>query len=169
MKPTPILFIDLDGTVRKGIKELGGFVNGPSDVELFDGVYEILRSYKERGWKIVAISNQGGIALGHVTDSDVARAMQETSRLCGNLFDGMLWCPHHPNAIKDDPANDCICRKPNIANVVRAFTTLANQGIYSYPSACLFVGDMEDDERCASNAHIPFMWANDWRQQGPLV
>src|SRR6516164_7531955 len=96
---TPVLFVDLDDTIRKGPKALGGkFVNGPGDVDVFDGVREILQSYKDNKWKIVSISNQGGVALGLVSASEVNRAMVETSRQCNNLFDGMLWCPHHPKA-----------------------------------------------------------------------
>jgi hypothetical protein len=37
-KAVPVLYLDLDGTVRKGKDELGRFVNGPDDVELFPEV-----------------------------------------------------------------------------------------------------------------------------------
>jgi len=162
MKPTPVLFLDLDGTVRDNKK----FVNGPGDVEIYEGVVDIIRSYKEGGWKVVAISNQGGIAMGHTTESEANRALMETNRQCANLFDGMLYCPHHPD--NPDPENKCICRKPKIGNIVRAFSQLANAGIYTYPLACLFVGDQESDKKCAEDAHIPFMWAKEWRAKGPL-
>ena len=34
-KAVPVLYLDMDGTVRKGKDELGRFVNGPEDVEVF--------------------------------------------------------------------------------------------------------------------------------------
>ena len=169
---TPILFLDLDGTVRKGPDELNGrFVHGPGDVEVFDGVLDLLKAYKSKGWKIVSISNQGGIALGHVSDGDVSRAMGETNRLCANLFDGMLWCPHYPTVYNRDKEdtwdNLCMCRKPRIGLVVTAFMNVQRQGLYTYPRACLFVGDRDEDLECSENANIPFMLASDWRKIKP--
>lgn len=38
-----VLYIDLDGTVRKGFGELGKFVNFASDVEIFPKVRELDR------------------------------------------------------------------------------------------------------------------------------
>lgn len=175
-KPTPILFLDLDGTIRLGPTERRGqFVNGPEDVELFPGVLDILRSYKERGWRLVTISNQGGVALGYADYHKVARGMDETRRLCANLIDKMYWCTHHPDAEGDDLTSKeeksiCFCRKPRIGYVVSAMVELNRtfQELYR-PYNCLFVGDMEDDKQCAENANIPFMWAADWRARGPLV
>lgn len=170
MKPTPILFLDLDGTVRLGPEERKGqFVNGPEDVELFDGVLDIMKSYKDRGWRIVAISNQGGIALHKVTDGQVARGMEETNRLCARLFDRMMWCAHHPAAADRNDAV-CLCRKPRIGNVVAAMISMSQTyDEYYAPYACLFVGDMQDDWDCAAQANIPFMMANHWREKGPLT
>lgn len=171
MKPTPVLFLDLDGTVRLGPDQLGGrFVNSPADVELFDGMVDLIKSYKEKGWRIVAISNQGGIATGQAIESEVNRAMAETNRLCANLFDRMMWCPHHPSMARDNPENLCLCRKPRIGNVVAALIGMTQQfGEQYIPLSCLFVGDMEDDRKCAEAANIPFMWAEEWRKRGPLL
>ena len=58
MKVTPILFLDLDDTVRLGPKHLGRFVDGPADVEIFPEVPELLKAYKSKGWRLVTISNQ---------------------------------------------------------------------------------------------------------------
>lgn len=175
MKPTPILFLDLDGTVRLGKDELGHFVNTKEDVEIFPGVLDILKSYKSYGWKIVAISNQGGIALGHVDDNTMNKIMAETNRLCANLFDRMLWCPHHPDAKANDEETReeraiCFCRKPNIGMIVSAIISLSQEyaGKIFRPYNSLMVGDRAEDSVCASNANMPFMWAKDWRARGPL-
>src|SRR4051812_44860108 len=97
-KTVPVLYLDLDGTVRHGFDELGRFVNTPDDVEIFEGVPELLNKYKELGWRIVGISNQGGIALGHMTMEMCARAMLRTQRMSGRAFDKIVWCSHHPQA-----------------------------------------------------------------------
>jgi D-glycero-D-manno-heptose 1,7-bisphosphate phosphatase len=175
VKITPILFLDLDGTVRLGMDQIDHYVQGPEDVEIFPGVLEIIQSYKSKGWRIVTISNQGGIALDLVNSRDVARAMQETNRLCANLFDRMAWCTHHPNAIGDkyeskEEKSICFCRKPRIGMIVASMIEL-HEGFHEIyrPYACLMVGDRMDDKECANNANIPFMWAKEWRKRGPLV
>lgn len=174
-KPTPILFLDLDGTVRLGKDELGRWPNGPADVELFDGMVDLLKSYKARGWRIVAVSNQGGIALGHIDEHDVAKAMQETNRLCSNLIDRMNWCNHHPDAEGDENTDKeeksiCFCRKPRIGMVVTSIMSLSLEHKHEYyrPYACLFVGDRSEDKECAANANIPFISAKQWRDRGPI-
>jgi len=169
-KPTPILFLDLDGTVRLGMAELGRFVNDPTDVEIFPGVIELLQQYKGRGWRICGVSNQGGIALHHVSIGQVSRAMAETNRLCANLFDRMIWCEHHPEAQRDTQAETleasrCWCRKPAAGMLFACIHSLSEQYTNEFyrPYACLMVGDLPEDQQCAINANIPFQWAVDWR------
>lgn len=173
MKPTPILFLDLDGTVRYS-SDPGGFIHDPVDVEIYNGVVDILKSYKAKGWRIVSISNQGGIAMGYVTEHQVARNMQETNRMCANLFDRMYWCIHHPSAEADDFSSKeeksiCLCRKPRIGYVINAMLSLSEQYGDDYrPYTCLFVGDRAEDEGCAKASGIPFMGAEKWRELGPI-
>jgi D-glycero-D-manno-heptose 1,7-bisphosphate phosphatase len=175
MKITPILFVDLDGTIRHGKDQLGRFVNSADDVVIFDGVVDILKSYKERGWRIVAISNQGGVAMGLLTMEGVDSAMQATRQQCSHLFDEMYWCSHHPDAVADDfnsrlEKSVCFCRKPRIGLVVVAFAAMTLKHGENYrPYECLFVGDRTEDRECALNANIPFVWAHNWRNSGPLT
>jgi D-glycero-D-manno-heptose 1,7-bisphosphate phosphatase len=164
-KKVPVLYIDLDGTVRKGFDELGRFVNKAADVELFPRMAERLLSYKQIGWRIVGVSNQGGVSTGHAQFGDVLAAMGRTQELTGGLFDRIMFCIHHPDA-KDPEMAQCWCRKPRIALLVMAATDLGSQWrdeCYP-PHLALFVGDREEDRQCAANAGIDFMLAKDWRQ-----
>jgi D-glycero-D-manno-heptose 1,7-bisphosphate phosphatase len=164
----PVLYCDMDGTVRHGFDELGRFVNGPGDVVVFDGVPELLARYKAAGWRIVAISNQGGIAAGHVNERDVRAGMLETQRQAGGAFDKILYCKHFPAA--DDPEMAvCWCRKPKAGLVIEGALALAEDTakrgapeIYP-PHLALFVGDRPEDEGCAEAAGIRFMPAAEWR------
>jgi D-glycero-D-manno-heptose 1,7-bisphosphate phosphatase len=161
--PKPVLWLDLDGTVRHGFDELGRFVNTAADVKVFDGVRELLSEYKRLGWRIVAISNQGGIALGHMSKEDCAGAMIETYGQSGEAFDKIAWCSHHPLA-KDPEWAVCWCRKPRIGLLVESGIDLARQhGEYYPPHLGLFVGDRAEDEECAANAGLRFMHATEWR------
>ena len=161
--PKPVLWLDLDGTVRHGFDELGRFVNTAADVVIFDGVPALLEEYKRLGWRIVAVSNQGGIALGHMSKEDCAGAMIATYQQCGDTFDKIAWCSHHPLA-KDPEWAVCWCRKPRIGLLVESGLDLARQhGEYYPPHLGLFVGDRPEDEECAANAGLRFMHATDWR------
>lgn len=170
-KRVPVLYLDLDGTVRHGLDELGRFVNGPEDVVVFPEAIHQMLAWKERGGRIIGISNQGGIALGHVTMEKVAAAMAETHKQTGHLFDKIAWCQHHPQA-KDPEYARCWCRKPAIGLLVETALQLAanvrttgrQHEIYP-PHLALFVGDRTEDALCAQAASIDFVWAKDWRDQ----
>lgn len=176
-RATPVLYLDLDDTVRHGLNTLGRFVNGPKDVVVFPEVPPMLARYKQLGWRIVACSNQGGIALGYVSMGDVAASMLLTQRLVGDAFDKVVWCRHHPSA-PDPEFAVCWCRKPRAGMVIDAAMTMAEEsrmgalkplpgfaaGPEFYPPhMALFVGDRPEDEGCADAANVRFMDAVVWR------
>ena len=163
-RAVPVLYLDMDGTVRKGKDELGRFVNGPEDVEVFPEAITKMRQWKQGGGRIAAVSNQGGVALGIVTFEKVAAAMAETQRQCGDLFDLISFCCHHPHA--QDPANaQCWCRKPSAGAVAEAAHGLRGKHPDEFypPYMGLFVGDRPEDEQCARSAGLDFEWAPGWR------
>jgi D-glycero-D-manno-heptose 1,7-bisphosphate phosphatase len=164
-KAVPVLYLDIDGTVRKGKAELGRFVNGPEDVEVFPEAVTMMRRWKAGGGRIIGVSNQGGIALGVVAFVHVAAAMAETHRQAGELFDKLAWCSHHPDA--DDPEMArCWCRKPSPGLVVESALEVARfHGEYYPPHMGLMVGDRSEDQECARLAGLDFQWAADWRAQ----
>jgi D-glycero-D-manno-heptose 1,7-bisphosphate phosphatase len=164
--PTPILFLDLDGTVRKGADELGRFVNGPEDVEIFEGVPELMKRYRSRGFRIIGVTNQGGVALGYLSLELMTAALRETDRQCGKLFDNIISCVHHPDA-EDPEIAVCWCRKPRIGMLVFAGVNLGlhHSDEFYPPSLMLMVGDRPEDAECAKNAGINFKWAAEWRRE----
>jgi D-glycero-D-manno-heptose 1,7-bisphosphate phosphatase len=164
-RAVPVLYLDIDGTVRQGKDDpIGRFVNGPEDVAVFPEAVERMRLWKLGGGRIAGVSNQGGIALGILSEAKVAAAMSETQRQCGNLFDLLLWCRHHPQAEHPEMAR-CWCRKPSAGAVVEAAHGLADRypGEFYPPYMGLFVGDRPEDEQCARSAGLDFEWAAEWR------
>lgn len=164
-RPVPMLYLDLDGTVRHGKDELGRFVNGPQDVVIFPEAVTMMRRWKDAGGRIIGVSNQGGVALGIVTYAQVARAMYTTYIQSGRLFDKIAFCTHHPDAPHPEMAR-CWCRKPSPGLVIEgALETAALHDEYYPPHMGLMVGDRPEDEECARLAGLPFQWAADWRAQ----
>lgn len=163
-KIVPVLYCDIDGTIRWGKDELGRFVNTAEDVRVFDGVSDLLWRYKELGWRIVGISNQGGIALGHMDTKTCLAAMIETQQQVQGVFDKISWCSHHPNANEPEMAV-CWCRKPKPGLVIESALELSVQTGEIYPAHLgLFIGDRPEDKQCAENAGLRFMDAKDWRE-----
>lgn len=168
-KSVPMLLLDIDGTVREGKDDpLGRFVNGPADVRVFpDAVLEMAR-WRDRGGRIIGVSNQGGIALGIVDEREVAAAMKETQRQAQGLFDRITYCKHHPSA-SDPMMARCWCRKPKPGLAIEAMHQLARQlgarGVHEFypPHLALFVGDRPEDEQCAEALGVDFLPAVDWR------
>lgn len=163
--PKPVLFADIDGTIREGKDDpLGRFVNYPEDVRVFFAAIERMKAWRQAGGRIIGVSNQGGIALGHVTLSDVIDTMRETQRQTEALFDRIAWCRHHPQAA-DLLMARCWCRKPLPGLAIEAALDLARQhpGEIYPPGMALFVGDRPEDEECAAALNVEFVNAAYWR------
>ena len=165
-KAVPVLYLDLDGTVRQGKDDaLGRFVNGPEDVVVFPEAVEMMRRWKQGGGRIIGVSNQGGVALGIVPYARVAAAMAETYRQAGGLFDKIAFCCHHPRAQHPEMAR-CWCRKPSPGLIIEGALEVAQKhGEFYPPYMGLMVGDRPEDEECARLAGLDFQWAADWRKQ----
>ena len=163
-KTVGLLVLDIDGTVRHGLDESGRFVNGPDDVVVFPEAVTQMRRWKAGGGRIVGVSNQGGIALGHVSLQMVTAAMIETHRQTDYQFDKLAWCQHHPDA-EDPEMARCWCRKPSPGLLIEAALEMAHETGEIYPPALgLMVGDHPEDEQCARLAGFPFMAAAVWRE-----
>ena len=104
----PAVFLDRDGT----IVDDPGFLHEPAKVKLLPGAAEAIRRLNERGFLVVMVSNQSGIARGLYTVADyeaVQRRLGELLAAQGARLDGSYFCPHYP-AI----TGPCECRKPGV-------------------------------------------------------
>lgn len=161
-RAVPVLYLDLDSTVRKGYDELGRFVNGPADVEVFPEAVTMMRRWKDDGGRVVGVTNQGGIALGHVREDQVKDALRETQEQTGWLFDWIAFCSHHPSV------EPCWCRKPGVGMLVESALRLGDlsDGRERYPlHLARMVGDRDEDQKCAETAGLAFQWAHEWRAE----
>lgn len=165
--PVPVLYLDLDGTVRHDVDDLGHFVNAPEDVIIFPEAVVMMRRWKEeKGGRIVGVSNQGGIAMGHMTEDQCVATMDRTQELADGLFELIVWCPHHPEA--SDPLKArCFCRKPSPGMLIMAAANMEDEhpGEIYPPHLALMVGDRHEDQQCARLACVDFMRAAEWRAQ----
>ncbi len=93
-KQTRAIFFDRDGVINARI--LGGYVRHWNEFELLPGVAEVLHEIKNRGLLAIIITNQRGIGLGLMSESDlhsVHNELQKTLRAqAGVTFDDIIFC-----------------------------------------------------------------------------
>ena len=106
--PTWVL-LDRDDTINVGAPE-PHYVTHPSSVRLLPGAARAVARLNAHGLPIAVVANQRGVALGLMTESDLAEVNQQVRRLlaeeAGGHVDHIFACTHHKGA--------CRCRKPDI-------------------------------------------------------
>jgi heptosyltransferase-2 len=100
------IFFDRDGTICKDAH----YLNDMKDLHIFPEVKDLIK-LKEKGYKLIGISNQSGIGRGIVS----AKFAKEVNDIFINKygFDGFYFCPHRPD-------ERCACRKPQPGMLLRA-------------------------------------------------
>lgn len=101
------IFLDKDGTLIKDVP----YNVDPARIKCYPDIFPALRLLQKRGYKLVVISNQSGIAKRYFTTADLEIAF---STLRDQLnaehirLDGIYYCPHAD--VTDEL--QCDCRKP---------------------------------------------------------
>ncbi|OOF34231.1 D-glycero-beta-D-manno-heptose 1,7-bisphosphate 7-phosphatase [Salinivibrio costicola] len=144
----PAIFIDRDGVVNVD----HGYVASIDNFEYIDGVFEACRALKEKGYLLVLVTNQAGIARGYYSEEDF---LQLTEWMDWNFadkgvdFDGIYYCPHHALDGIGEYQLDCDCRKPKPGMLLEAAEELDID-----LSRSVMVGDKADDMKAAQAAGI---------------
>jgi D-glycero-D-manno-heptose 1,7-bisphosphate phosphatase len=107
----PAIFLDRDGTLNRPAAP-GDYVRSPEQVELLAGAARAVGMLRRAGYLCVVVSNQRGVALGLMTEDDLAAVDARVAELIGGL-DASYYCTH---AIGDE----CDCRKPEPGLLLRA-------------------------------------------------
>lgn len=105
------VFFDRDGTINVDKHYLYRL----EEFEFLPKVPQVLFEIRKRGYLLILITNQSGIARGYFTIEQMQNLhtyMQQELKKCGVQFDDIFFCPHHPEGIVSKYAIDCNCRKP---------------------------------------------------------
>jgi D-glycero-D-manno-heptose 1,7-bisphosphate phosphatase len=108
------VFLDRDGTINRGATQ-GDYIRSPGGVELLPGAAEAIRLLNEQPAMVVVVTNQRGIALGLMSETDLAAVNKRLEALLaaeGAHLDAILHCPHEKG--------ECECRKPGPGMFERA-------------------------------------------------
>jgi histidinol-phosphate phosphatase family protein len=135
----PAVFLDRDGTLMRDVEYCGD----PTRVEVFERVAENLQRLKQRGFKLIIITNQSGIGRGYFDEAAYRLVEKELDRQLGpGLIDATYFCPHKPDS-------GCTCRKPE-AGMIFAAQRDHNLDL----SRSFLIGDKPLDAECGRNAGV---------------
>ncbi len=137
------LFLDRDGVVNKE----KNYLYKIEDFEFIDEVFETCKYFQEKGYLIIIITNQAGIARGKYTEDDyeiLTNWMIKEFEKNNIKISKVYYCPHHP-----DFSGDCECRKPNPGMILQA-----QRDFDIDLSQSLLVGDKNSDIEAGINAGI---------------
>ncbi|MEJ9282365.1 MAG: HAD family hydrolase [Bacilli bacterium] len=102
------VFLDRDGVINEVLTERVKFVNKPKDLHFLPGVPEAIRKLNEHFDYIFVVTNQGGVGLGFMKESQLQKVhehMVNELKKHGAIIHDIAYCPHKPKA-------GCACRKP---------------------------------------------------------
>jgi len=105
------VFLDKDGTLIEDV----AYNVDPLRITLARGAAEGLYLLVRRGYRIIVVSNQPGVALGIFPEHalrTVESRLRELLRDVGVPLSGFHYCPHLPGGRLPEYAVPCTCRKP---------------------------------------------------------
>jgi len=109
------VFIDRDGVINND--EGHYYVYCVEDFKINKNIVEGFQMLHEAGYKLIIVTNQGGIAKGQYTEDDVKKVHDyfiHQMAQSGIPITAIYYCPHH-NTI-----SECDCRKPKPGMIHRA-------------------------------------------------
>ena len=104
-------FLDRDGVII----EERNYLSDPGQVALCSGAAEAIRTMRQAGYLVIAVSNQSGVARGYFTREQLKAVEHRIDALLeagGARIDAWYYCMHHKKGIIPEFTCDCDCRKP---------------------------------------------------------
>ena len=140
MQKQKAIFLDRDGVLNV---ERGEYTYRPADFELEKGVPEALKLLKKAGFKLIIITNQGGIAKGIYPKEAVLACHEKLQQTCGNMLDALYFAPSHPSV------SESLSRKPDSLMLEKA---MARFNIA--PQNSWLIGDRKRDLESATKVGV---------------
>ncbi len=136
------IFLDRDGVINTE----RGYTHRLEDFVILPDLMETLQEFIRRGYLLIVVTNQSGIAkeLYKQGDVEILHSFLKQELAKNNIsLSEVYYCMHHPDV------GNCICRKPNSLFVEKA---LARFNID--PSKSYFIGDKERDVEAGEKAGV---------------
>jgi D-glycero-D-manno-heptose 1,7-bisphosphate phosphatase len=159
------VFLDRDGVINALVyHQEAGVIDAPftrSQFKLLPRVPEAIRVLNDLGLGVAVVSNQPGIAKGHLkrqTLQGFERTMLSQVHAAGGRINHTYYCLHHPEATVRKLRQRCHCRKPEIGMLEQAAGDL---GVSL--TECYMVGDGIPDLQAAARAGCRSIFIGRWK------
>jgi D,D-heptose 1,7-bisphosphate phosphatase len=159
------VFLDRDNTLIENDGDLGD----PQKVALIRGAASAVASLKGLNYRVVVVTNQGGVARGKYSEADVDSVHKKINELIrtisGVQVDRFYYCPYHPEAAVEKYRGDHAWRKPRPGMLLQAAKDLDLDLSQSWT-----IGDqMRDVEAGASAGTRTILLSPDVEELPPLT
>ncbi len=159
------VFLDRDGVINALVyHQDAGVIDAPftrSQFKLLPRVPEAIRLLNDLGLSVAVVSNQPGIAKGHLKP-EILNAFERTmlSRISaeGGRVDHVYYCLHHPEAKVAKLRQRCRCRKPEIGLLEQAAADLQVS-----LNECYMIGDGIPDLLAGFRAGCRTIFVGRWK------
>jgi D-glycero-D-manno-heptose 1,7-bisphosphate phosphatase len=159
------VLLDRDGVINALVHHHeAGVIDAPftcAQFRILPRVPEAIRLLNELGLRVAIVSNQPGIAKGHLkrqTFKAFERMMLSEIGAAGGRIDRIYYCLHHPDAKIRNLRERCRCRKPETGLLEQAATEL---GVSL--EECYMVGDGITDLLAGSRAGCRTIFVGRWK------
>jgi len=159
------VLLDRDGVINSLVyHEDAGVIDAPfttSQFKLLPRVPEAIRLLNDMGLKTAIVSNQPGIAKGHLRPGTLKifeNMMLSSIREAGGRIDQVYYCLHHPEAKAPELRQSCRCRKPEIGLLEQAARDL-----HSSLDECYMIGDGIPDLQAGLRAGCRTIFIGRWK------
>lgn len=159
------VLLDRDGVINALVyHQDAGVIDAPftlSQFQLLPRVPQAIRLLNDFGLRVAIVSNQPGIAKGHMEHSVLEaceRLMLSQIRAGGGCVDRIYYCLHHPEAIVPALRQSCHCRKPEIGLIQQAAA-----GFQVSLEECYLIGDGIPDLQAGIRAGCRTVFVGRWK------
>lgn len=159
------IFLDRDNTLIHNDSDLGD----PALVKLIQGAASAVASLRGLGYKIVVVTNQGGVARGKYGEAEVEKVNNQVNDLIkastGAMIDRFYYCPFHPEGTVEKYCREHPWRKPQPGMILQAIKDLDLDG-----RQCWMIGDQMRDIQAGAAAQVrTILLRPDAGEQPPLL
>ncbi len=142
------VFLDRDGTINKDTH----YIDTPERIEVLNNTIEGLKQLQSKGFLLIIVTNQSGIARGYFTENTLKKINQRLVNILrkeGVKIDGVYYAPYHKNSIYKKYLKGAEFRKPEPGMLLKAAKDF-NIDL----SASYMIGDSESDMGAGYNAGV---------------
>lgn len=133
------LFLDRDGILNEDVS----YAHRPDQITFCDGIFDLCRAARDKGYRIIVVTNQAGVAKGRFRAEAVVKLHEWISERFlekGIILTAFYYCPYHKEGTVERYRSESDCRKPEPGMFLKA---AADHNIDI--SSSLMVGDKPSD------------------------